>query len=166
MTVRRAWVVPLALVLVTLAPTAAHATCNTTAYGDWSANCLTDSTHNKNSRYTLAIQVVLQHYGYYSGALDGSYGQQTYTAVVNYQAAHGLSADGQVGSNTWASLRNRLAASSVVRYPGWTSYYFPDDGANAGMRRNNTDNHWQLLKYSQGCLAGDACYYTMSTALP
>ena len=37
----------------------------------------------------------------YAGAVDGIFGQNTWTAVFNFQAWCGLSADGIVGTNTW-----------------------------------------------------------------
>jgi peptidoglycan hydrolase-like protein with peptidoglycan-binding domain len=37
-------------------------------------------------------------------AIDGTFGNQTDTAVRAYQLAHGLVVDGQVGPQTWQSL--------------------------------------------------------------
>ena len=37
-------------------------------------------------------------------AIDGKYGSSTKTAVINYQNARKLSADGIIGANTWAQL--------------------------------------------------------------
>lgn len=36
--------------------------------------------------------------------IDGAFGTQTYKAVLRFQAAHGLKADGIVGRNTWTKL--------------------------------------------------------------
>ncbi|NUR61522.1 MAG: peptidoglycan-binding protein [Catenulispora sp.] len=51
--------------------------------------------------------------GYYSWstgrpklAVDGSFGQKTYDAVVWYQECSGILDDGIVGVNTWYQLRN------------------------------------------------------------
>jgi peptidoglycan hydrolase-like protein with peptidoglycan-binding domain len=44
--------------------------------------------------------------------IDGGFGANTKTAVVNFQAAHGLSADGLVGPATWRALL-RYAPASV-----------------------------------------------------
>lgn len=62
------------------------------------------------------IQQRLKQYGYYSGAVDGIFGQSTYDAVVWFQRKNGLKQDGVVGSATAAalgiSLQNSVQASS------------------------------------------------------
>ena len=52
------------------------------------------------------VQQRLQQWGYYDGAVDGVFGEETYQAVVRFQQRNGLTADGVVG---WASAC-RLAA--------------------------------------------------------
>ena len=55
------------------------------------------------------------------GAIDGSFGSQTFHGVVAFQKVNGLGRDGVVGPRTWAALarpvtprpRRRLAATSV-----------------------------------------------------
>jgi len=51
-----------------------------------------------------AVQQKLKNWGYYSGAVDGVFGQGTYTAVVSFQKKNGLTADGVVGKATYAAL--------------------------------------------------------------
>ena len=50
------------------------------------------------------VQARLAQYGYYSGALDGVFGQATYDAVVWFQRRNQLTPDGVVGSATAAAL--------------------------------------------------------------
>ncbi len=60
----------------------------------------------------IAIQRKLKQWGYYTGAVDGIYGQSTYTSVVAFQRKNGLKADGVVGDSTAAALGIRLSGAS------------------------------------------------------
>jgi peptidoglycan hydrolase-like protein with peptidoglycan-binding domain len=66
------------------------------------------------------LQAALKLLGYYDGEVDGVYRESTATAVAEFQAAAGLSADGIVGSRTW----NRL---------------FPDAAANEDAEEDEPD---------------------------
>lgn len=50
------------------------------------------------------LQARLQELGYYSGEIDGQFGNGTREAVYLFQQQNGLSADGVVGSDTRALL--------------------------------------------------------------
>ncbi|MEO1400803.1 MAG: peptidoglycan-binding protein [Cyanobacteria bacterium J06635_1] len=50
------------------------------------------------------LQSMLSLMGYYSGAIDGFYREQTQTAVVNFQADANIVNDGIVGPTTWQKL--------------------------------------------------------------
>ena len=50
------------------------------------------------------VQTKLKQWGYYSGSIDGVFGQSTYEAVTWFQRANGLTADGTVGGATLAAL--------------------------------------------------------------
>ena len=57
------------------------------------------------------LQQMLERFGYLSpGNVTGSFGSVTHTAVLSFQRANGLAADGIVGRLTWT----RLFSSSVV----------------------------------------------------
>jgi hypothetical protein len=55
------------------------------------------------------LQRALKKAGYSPGAIDGSYGPSTESAVKGFQQAHGLVADGIAGTKTLAALRAALA---------------------------------------------------------
>lgn len=55
------------------------------------------------------LQQALTAAGYDPGPADGTYGEQTEAAVVAFQQANGLSADGRVGPETAAALNSALA---------------------------------------------------------
>lgn len=50
------------------------------------------------------VQLRLQELKYFSGIPDGKYGTGTVTAVITFQSAHGLTADGVAGPKTYAIL--------------------------------------------------------------
>lgn len=50
------------------------------------------------------IQSVLKDEGYYTGNIDGIFGTKTKNAVIAFQKANGLTADGIVGSATLSAL--------------------------------------------------------------
>lgn len=67
----------------------------------------------------LSVQSMLDKLGYYSGSLDGIYGEGTVEAVKAFQARNGLTADGKVGTKTANVLYSdqALAADTTVVTP-------------------------------------------------
>ena len=54
----------------------------------------------------IELQRLLQGQGFYNGKLDGDFGAGTANAVINFQKAHGLTADGVFGNVSWTKLRS------------------------------------------------------------
>ena len=55
------------------------------------------------------LQTRLQALGYYQGEIDGQFGAGTREAVIAFQRANGLDADGLAGSETLALLESEQA---------------------------------------------------------
>lgn len=56
--------------------------------------------------FVYLIEFILSAKGYYTGAMDASFGSGLQTAVKAFQRAVGLTADGVVGAETWYKLFN------------------------------------------------------------
>ncbi len=64
-----------------------------------------------------SLQQKLKDLGYYTGTVDGVYGSGTLSAVIAFQASHGLTADGVAGSRTLSALAsaNAVTAQTAVQ---------------------------------------------------
>ena len=61
------------------------------------------------------LQFMLKIEGYNLGSVDGVFGAQTENAVLSFQRANGLTADGIVGPATWEKLNNFNPQNRVLR---------------------------------------------------
>lgn len=66
------------------------------------------------SNYVLIAQDDLNTLGYRTNGLDGIFGSATQNAVISYQRARGLTADGIVGCNTWRSLQEDVVGTGAT----------------------------------------------------
>ena len=62
--------------------------------------------YGSSGTYTYIIQFILSAKGFYTGKMDAEFGSETKSAVKSFQKSKGLSADGDVGANTWYALFN------------------------------------------------------------
>lgn len=61
----------------------------------------------RSATYNKTVEIAqrkLKQWRYYRGAVDGIYGPQTYSAVVNFQRKNGLKVDGHIGPQTRKAL--------------------------------------------------------------
>ena len=58
--------------------------------------------------YVMVLQDALNYFGYNTGSIDGIFGSGTRRAVINFQRANRLSADGIVGCNTWKLITGKF----------------------------------------------------------
>lgn len=70
------------------------------------------------------VQQKLKQWGYYSGSVDGVFGQSTYNAIIRFQKKNGLTADGVAGQATLAAMgisQTRAAAASASASSSYAS---------------------------------------------
>ena len=61
-----------------------------------------------SSTYVKQLQEWLNQLGYNCGTADGIFGSGTRSAVIRFQSANGLDADGYVGQMTWKALAQKI----------------------------------------------------------
>lgn len=59
------------------------------------------------------IQRKLKDWGYFTGSVDGVFGQETYDAVIRFQQQNDLTVDGRVGSATAAAMGISLTGGTL-----------------------------------------------------
>ena len=94
------------------------------------------------------LQQLLQSKGFYTGKIDSDFGAGTTNAVLKFQKANGLVADGIVGSSSWAKLRAVVPTASSQGLPTLLP----------GSKGSAVAQAQQLLKdkgYYQGRIDGD-----------
>jgi peptidoglycan hydrolase-like protein with peptidoglycan-binding domain len=80
------------------------------------------------------LQRNLQRLGYYNGPVNGNFGQLTQAAVIRFQRANGINADGVVGSRTLDAIRGG-PIQPTPPYTGEGGTYDPfPDALNFGDR--------------------------------
>lgn len=86
--------------------------------GASSSNSSVSSSGGTTLRYdmrsdaVLKLQQDLSKLGYYSGTISGHFGSKTEAAVMSFQKANGLSADGVAGEKTLAAISSKLKGGS------------------------------------------------------
>ena len=128
-----------------------------------------DSTGADVSR----LQAILKLLGFYQGSVDGSYSQTTQAAVMRFQEAAGLTADGITGPLTWAKLlpspeditavstRTGSVSATAPTLPAPAAPEDPTDSAPPVLRLNaegsavtQLQRELQTLGYYSGTIDG------------
>ncbi|MDZ8087188.1 MAG: peptidoglycan-binding domain-containing protein [Nostoc sp. DedQUE12b] len=92
------------------------------------------------------LQAALKLLGFYSGAVDGIYSENTASAVSRFKQAAGLNPDGVVDASTWQRLfPNQPVAASIVpssqpRFNSATNFPVPTQASNLTNVANPNPN--------------------------
>jgi peptidoglycan hydrolase-like protein with peptidoglycan-binding domain len=116
-----------------------------------------DATLRQGSKgnAVVELQQLLQAKGFYTGKIDGDFGAGTANAVLKFQKANGLTADGIVGNASWSKLRE---ASPSPSNPTTTPSTQALPTLLPGSQGQAVAQAQQLLKakgYYQGRIDGD-----------
>jgi peptidoglycan hydrolase-like protein with peptidoglycan-binding domain len=110
---------------------------------------------NAQGESVTQLQQELSRLGYYQSAVTGNFDAATQEAVMQFQQANGLAADGIVGAETQAALSNRAAAEPSVASPEATS---PASGTAASTMASSQVSTLQQqlaeLGYYKGAVNG------------
>ncbi|THF78434.1 spore cortex-lytic enzyme [Cohnella fermenti] len=92
------------------------------------------------------LQYRLKHLGYYSGKVDGEFGQKTLDSVKWFQWKFGMKADGVVGSKTklklWEATKNyKPTADELPSSSGGTANTGGSGGSASGSSELPASNH-------------------------
>jgi peptidoglycan hydrolase-like protein with peptidoglycan-binding domain len=97
-----------------------------------------------------ALQRRLSELGYYDGPISGYYGEMTEAAVLAFQQAQGLTADGVVGASTTEALRRAPSSASIPSPSGRAGLTIGSTGDEVSqLQRQLTD-----LGYYSGPISG------------
>lgn len=75
----------------------------------------TELAKGTNSYAVKDLQMKLNELGYNCGIADGDFGTNTYNAVISFQNAKGLSADGIVGNTTMNAINNAITIKNTPK---------------------------------------------------
>lgn len=109
---------------------------NDTATGGTTSTTTTALRQGSTGDAVKQLQTALANAGYYTGAIDGSYGPKTLAAVTAYQQKMGLTVDGIAGPQTQGSLFSGSTATAQAGTAQPTGQ-FTGSVAGTGMPATN-----------------------------
>ena len=105
-----------------------------------------------------ALQQKLKNLGYYTGTVDGDYGDGTVKAVKAFQSRNGLTADGVAGEATLKLIDSGNAKKAATPSPKPTATPTPTSSAlrvgSTGSKVKSMQQRLKALGYYTGSVAG------------
>ncbi len=105
-----------------------------------------------------ALQQKLKNLGYYSGTVDGDYGDGTVSAVKAFQSRNGLTADGVAGEATLKLIDSGNAKKAATPSPKPTATPTPTSSAlrvgSTGAKVKSMQQRLKALGYYSGSVDG------------
>ena len=137
--------------------------------GASSSNSSVSSSGETTLRYdmrsdaVLKLQQDLSKLGYYSGTISGHFGSKTEAAVMSFQKANGLSADGIAGSKTLAKIATALGNSSSSSSSSNSSSSNSSSSSSSSLLKQGTKSeavrtlqqNLKMLGYYTGSVTGN-----------
>ena len=105
------------------------------------------------------LQTALKKLGYYTGLVDGDFGESTKRAVTAFQRANGLTADGVAGAKTLELLNGSVATARPTATPKPKATATPKLATSISLKRNSKGSEvsrMQTRLISLGYLDGKA----------
>jgi len=90
--------------------------------------------HGMSGSAVMDMQTKLKNCGYYSGNIDGKFGQKTLDAVLEFQTRQGLETDGIAGARTLKAL-DEVAGNLVISRGGKTYNLLKMGMSGEGVRQ-------------------------------
>lgn len=121
------------------------------------SSCKTCSPGDKGDN-VKNVQKRLKELGYYSGSIDGDYGNGTKTAVINFQKKNGLKSNGYVNSSTLSKLNSssaKKAGSSSDSSSGSSGSSGTCSPGDTGDKVKKVQKRLKALGYYSGSVDGD-----------
>lgn len=111
-------------------------------YGSYSGAPIQKMKYGTSSASVRTLQTALKNLGYYTGAVDGSYGDATWKAVWTFQRDNKIATDGLAGPEVFALLKLQPSGATTPSAPVSTVSQLP--GGKTLKIGSSDDSVWRV----------------------